>query len=209
MRSASLTLSALACLALAPSLARAQTIINTIPFVNTSFNTGPLTSVLGETFTTPYANILNGFAVQLGNTGSLTFSVFAYNPAANTTVGPALFTSAPTASTMVAGQSGYAFTTGNLVLTPGAIYAALLSNTASAYNGPAIAGFDAYTGGTVIGGGSLSGPFEDISVINHVPVDLAFTAAFTPEPGSFAFLAASALTGAAFLRRRRQAREAA
>ncbi len=206
MRSAFLALPALAVLACLPSLAHAQTIITTIPASNSiTINSRP---IVGETFTAPTDNILNSFAFQLDQTTALTFSVYAYNQAANVTVGPALFTSAPATSTTVQGSNGYTFNTGNLVLTTGSVYAALLSGT-SPYTGPAVVGPpDAYTGGTIVYSSSITSTFIDVSASIGRPADLAFRASFSsaavPEPGSVALLVGLGVSGAGLLVRRRQ-----
>ena len=188
--------------------ARAQTTISTIPG-NILWSTGgSMPIVIGQTFTTPADNVLTSFALQLDNTQALTLSVFAYNESTNTAVGGPLFTSAPTSPTLVAGRNGYSFSTGELSLTTGQVYAALLSGTTS-YSGPRTAGPpDPYAGGKFIIGDNLPGPFTPWESIFGGTRDLTFTATFViPEPGTLTLLGTGALglLGYGWRRRRRAA----
>ncbi len=197
---------ALALLAGSVRPAGAQTIISTIPG-NADFGAGG-TVVIGQTFTTPADNVFTSFALQLYNTEALTLSVFAYNEITNRTVGGPLFTSAPTSPTLVAGQNGYSFSTGELSLTTGQVYAALLSG-ATSYYGPRTGGPpDAYPGGKFIVGSNLPGPFTPWENTFGGTRDLTFTATFAiPEPGTLALLGTGTLTllGCGWRRRRRAA----
>ena len=156
------TLLALALLGIAGltgTAARAQTTISTIPG-NILWSTGgSMPIVIGQTFTTPADNVLTSFALQLDNTQALTLSVFAYDAATDTTVGGALFASAPTSPTLLPGGNGYSFSTDDLALTTGQLYAALLSGTTS-YSGILTGGPpDAYAGGNSIIATNVTGPF--------------------------------------------------
>ena len=206
MRSVLLASLMLAVLVGVTASVQAQTVVTDFPAGSGTFTAA--FSIFGESFTTPSDNVLNTFAYQLDNLGPLTLSIYAYNDTTNMTVGSPLFTSALTASSTVQGQSGYAFTTGNLSLTSGSVYAALLSGSAG-YSGPIKS--DVYAGGKALAGNSVPGPLNNFFSGGF---DTLFRAEFTPaapavpEPGTIALLTGLSLTGAAFLRRRKAARKA-
>ena len=176
-------------------------------------------SIVGQTFTAPADSVLTSFAVQLETTANTILSIRAYNPATNTVIGPALFTSASTPLGAVAGQNGYTFNTGGVALNAGSVYGAFLvgpTNFHGFNKGTLDPRNDPYTGGQQVMADNFTDVFVGFDNTAGIRVDLAFTAAFAPvglnavpEPGSVALLLTLSVTGAGFLARRKRARASA